>query len=127
MGSAGRRVCGAAGAGLRGGDGGLAAGGAWFSCADADGSAFMMLTGGIDAEDGKKTFGPGGFTPGAVAEGGIAAEARAAVGGGAGGAAAGAGIATMAAGSGAAAATGGEAAASGGFAIAGQPAAWRTT
>ena len=87
----------------------------------------MMLTGGIDAEDGKKTFGPGGFTAGAVAEDGIAAEARAAVGGGEKGAAAGAGIATTAAGSGPAAATGGEAAATGGLAMGGQPAAWRTT
>jgi hypothetical protein len=120
LGSTGRRVCGAGGVvGRRGGVGVLAAGGgAWFSCGAAAGSEFMMLTGGIDADDGKKTFGPGGLIPGAVADGGIAAEARVEVGGGA--AAAGADIATAPAG-GAAAATGGEAAATGGFAIGGHP------
>jgi hypothetical protein len=33
------------------------------SGAAADGSAFMMLTGGIEAADGKNTFGPGTRKP----------------------------------------------------------------
>ena len=77
-------------AGLRGDAGGAAAGSA--DGAGRAGSAFMMLTGGIEAAEGKKTFGPGGRlvlgdacaggaaagTAGASAATGAAAEGQAA-------------------------------------------------
>ncbi len=95
------------------------------------GSAFMMLTGGIDAAEGKNTFGPGGRTAAGRAEacavapfagtGGAAPDAALPARKVAGGAAAGGGI--TAAGAGVAAAIVGSALAAGDFAIGGQPAA----
>ena len=96
----------------------------------------MMLTGGIDAAEGKNTFGPGGRTAAGRAEacavapfagtGGAVADAPFPAGKAAGGMAAGgmaAGGGTTAAGAAVAAAIVGSALAAGDFAIGGQPVA----
>ena len=74
---AGRRGGGAGGA-LRCGVAAFAAGGVVPVLAGAvggGGSAFIMLTGGIDAAEGKNTLGPGTLTPAAEIPGGAEAIA----------------------------------------------------